>query len=136
MSTSNSNGFTANPDDSGIPAYLLQRISSELAKDSNVSAYAILDINQNRQFETTVIALAGDRLIEQQGDSPARSWPIVGETALRSSVFSGLGSLILLVDNKPIANWSFTAAKAADVSRLMVLVNQIAKRTDEVNKNH
>ncbi len=136
MSTSNSNGFTANPADSGIPAELLERISSELPRDSNVSAYAVLDINQNRQFETTVIALAGGRLIEQQGDAPARSWEVGSKTALRSSVFSGLGSLILLVENKPIASWAFTAAKAADVSRLMVLVNQLAKQTDEVEQSH
>lgn len=128
MASNKTNGGVENSELFGVPAEVIDRLGSEIPPGLTVSTFVILDINQARQFDDILLALAGGKLIEQHGSEPARSWTINSNMALRSSVFSGLGSLALLKDNQPIAMWSFTAVKAADVSRLMVQFNQAAKQ--------
>jgi ATP-binding cassette, subfamily B, bacterial len=86
-----------------------------------------LDINQNRQFDKILLVLTGRRLLEIRNEQKTREWELHSAFALRSSVFSGLGSLKLLSHDGLVAEWVFTAAKAADVSRIMVLANSIAQ---------
>lgn len=128
MASNKTNGGVENSELFGVPAEVIDRLGSEIPPGLTVSTFVILDINQARQFDDILLALAGGKLIEQHGSDPARSWTVNSNMALRSSVFSGLGSLALLKDNQPIAMWSFTAVKAADVSRLMVQFNQAAKQ--------
>lgn len=128
MASNKTNGGVENSELFGVPAEVIDRLGSEIPPGLTVSTFVILDINQARQFDDILLALAGGKLIEQHGNEPARSWTINSNMALRSSVFSGLGSLALLNDNQPIAMWSFTAVKAAEVSRLMVQFNQAAKQ--------
>ena len=128
MASNKTNGGVENSELFGVPAEVIDRLGSEIPPGLTVSTFVILDINQARQFDGILLALAGGKLIEQHGSEPARSWTVNSNMALRSSVFSGLGSLALLKDNQPIAMWSFTAVKAADVSRLMVQFNQAAKQ--------
>lgn len=128
MASNKTNGGVENSELFGVPAEVIDRLGSEIPPGLTVSTFVILDINQARQFDDILLALAGGKLIEQHDSEPARSWTVNSNMALRSSVFSGLGSLALLKDNQPIAMWSFTAVKAADVSRLMVQFNQAAKQ--------
>ncbi len=106
-----------------VPPAILERLRETLKPGENVTAYVVLDINDQRQFCNTVIALTGGRLIEQKDNESCRSWALGPATALRSTVFSGLGNLVLLNGQVQVETWSFTAAKAADVARLMVLAN-------------
>lgn len=114
-------------DQIAVPTVILERLRETLKPGENVTAYVILDINDQRQFCDTLIALAGGRLIEQKANQSCRCWELGSTTALRSTVFSGLGNLVLLDGDRQIETWSFTAAKATDVGRLMVLTN-VAKQ--------
>lgn len=123
----NSNGIVNSSERELVPPEIVRRIQEALPPGSQVTAYVVLDINESRQFDDILLSLAGGFLIEQRGDNPPRTWKLTQHTALRSSVFSGLGNLALVADGQAIQTWSFTAAKAAEVSRLMVLSNEAAK---------
>ena len=86
-----------------------------------------LDINASRQFDRIVLVLTARRLLEIRDGQWTNDWELGPDFALRSSVFSGLGSLKLLNGANLVCEWAFTAAKANDVSRIMVLANAIAQ---------
>jgi hypothetical protein len=133
MSLKKSNGSSESIEQLHVPAQIIDRIQKVLPAGSQVVAFVVLDINEARQFDDILLALAGGILIEQCGRNPARTWKLTESTALRSTVFSGLGSLVLIDSGTAIKTWSFTAAKAADVSRLMVLTNEAAIEKHEVD---
>jgi ATP-binding cassette, subfamily B, bacterial len=133
MSLKKSNGILESIDQLHVPPQIIDRIQEVLPAGSQVVAFVVLDINEARQFDDILLALAGGILIEQCGRNPARTWKLTESTALRSTVFSGLGSLVLIDSGTAIKTWSFTAAKAADVSRLMVLTNEAANEKHEVD---
>ncbi len=112
-----------------IPAEVRQQIQNVLLPDERLLAFVILDINQERLFENVLLVLTDSQLIEHKGTSgPVRSWKLHENHALRSTVFSGLGNLSLIDGNQTLAKWSFTAAKANDVSRFVVMANATAHR--------
>lgn len=115
-----------------LPPEILSYLEDELHVDGNAwteenhFAHVVLDINQKRNFEESHIALVGGWLLEYRADCKVRSWKVDQNLALRSTVFSGLGCLSLLQAGLPVESWSFTAARAPEVSKLMVLFNRFA----------
>jgi ATP-binding cassette, subfamily B, bacterial len=143
MSSINSNENAISRRETPLPREILERIQEALPPGAPVSAFVVLDINESRQFDDILLALAGGILIEHRLNEPPRTWKLTETRALRSSVFSGLGNLVLVDGDQAVQVWSFTAAKAADVSRLMVLTNEAARDNqdsestgiNELNKN-
>ncbi len=72
---------------------------------------AALDINQDRNFDQILLVLTGRRLLEIRNGRQTREWDLQSAFALRSSVFSGLGSLKLLNNQTLVAEWAFTPPK-------------------------
>jgi ATP-binding cassette, subfamily B, bacterial len=115
-------------DQNGLPLAIRDRLRDVLTGNEKVLAFVVLDINSQRLFDDILLALTGSRLIEhQRKDNQVRVWDLDDHHALRSTVFSGLGNLVFLEGQQPLASWSFTAAKAPEVSRLVITTNAAAQ---------
>lgn len=99
-------------------------IQSQLAGDERAVGLVSLDIDRSRFFANSHLVLTNKNLwfCDETG-APPTCWPLQTHQALRSTVFSGLGSLTLLDQNQALVTWYFTAAKAAEVERFVVAAN-------------
>ncbi len=117
-----------NPVSDEIPPLIRQRIPDREFQGKRVMGFVVLDINERRCYEETVLVLTESALIEGTARGSVNSWSLHDGLALRSHVFSGLGSLSLTDGKRVLAKWNFTAAKGAEVSRFAALVNAVAQR--------
>lgn len=111
-----------------IPAPIRQRIPEKELQGQRVMGFVVLDINGQRCYEETLLVLTESTLFEGTAKGSVNSWSLHDGLALRSHVFSGLGSLSLTDGKHVLAKWNFTAAKGAEVSRFAALVNAVAQR--------
>jgi ATP-binding cassette, subfamily B, bacterial len=119
-----------------LPDEIQRRIGHLVQPNEELVAFVVLDINEKRTFDNILLVLTNGRLLEQKENGEVRSWSVNEDTALRSSVFSGLGNLALLDGKTPLATWSFTAARASEVANLMVLANATAQNRVEQDQLH
>ncbi|MBI5547523.1 MAG: ABC transporter ATP-binding protein [Deltaproteobacteria bacterium] len=101
------------------PDQLPEPLREALEPDEQVEAFAELDLDANRRFQTGLLALTGRRLICIPGEGPASSWSLERVSALLPSDRGGLGTLEALGAEELLGRWSYTVGKAKQVTALV-----------------
>lgn len=130
MNSSNSTSGDSNVLDSSsthdllatIPTFWQTSIQAAIGSEERVLAFIELDLDAERKFAQTLLALTNDRLIQcdvaaNGAASPPKYWELSPDLELHASVHSGLGKLELLQGEKVKFQWPFTSACESSADR-------------------
>lgn len=102
----------------------------QLEQGEAVQATFAPNLDQQRRFHQSLIALTNQRLIFVDTGKALREWPLEPTLGLDASVQGGLGKLNLTLDGKRIFDWWFTAAQSPAVDRFVGVFYSLLRSRD------
>ncbi len=95
---------------STVETSLRSHVEAELAVGESVIAWMISDVDEQRRYRTTLLALTEWHVFSATGDTVLR-WPLESIDKLRTKDRAGLGTLELLGTDRRLGFWHYTIAQ-------------------------
>lgn len=95
---------------SSVDATLRSLVESRLAAGETIVAWMLSDIDDQRHYTTTLLALTGHRIFSVTPEQ-VREWPLSAIDRLRTRDRGGLGTIELFSTRERLAFWHYTIAQ-------------------------
>jgi ATP-binding cassette subfamily B protein len=95
---------------SSVESSLRGPVETQLGDGERIVAWMISDIDEQRRYKTTLLALSDRRLFSSTVET-ARDWPLAVIDSLRTKDRGGLGTLELLGTDRRLGFWHYSIAQ-------------------------